>query len=318
MTLVLTSVAVAGALLHLNLSVVLAMRHLRSQVVAKHHLAVRSGLMIQLICAKRKCPPQIRFPEFGIWHPSTKQFSDTDFESEEPVHAAHTPSTILSPPSATNRDNIHPKWHLCAIMYMVAFLHTQHRVTFAASGVILLCLGFIFSSLSGNLTGGITVPHTLQTVFTRLEIKDRFIVHPICFRCHRVFETTILTSTCCPECDEEIFGAANAQASNWSESGDGGGGRKKKRQPFVVTPIQLLSSSLRDFFMRPGMVHEVNKWKTRERKRREWGSMQDDNVWKTIEGPDGRPFFFGPEANREIRIGVTFSLDWKNLNYGIR
>lgn len=62
--------------------------------------------------------------------------------------------------------------------------------------------------------------------------------------------------------------------------------------------------------MRPGMVHEVNKWKTREGKRREWGSMQDGNVWKTIEGPDGRPFFFGPEANGEIRIGVTFSLDW--------
>jgi hypothetical protein len=33
-------------------------------------------------------------------------------------------------------------------------------------------------------------------------------------------------------------------------------------------------------------------------------------VWKTIKGPDGRPFFFGREANGEIRIGVTFSLDW--------
>jgi hypothetical protein len=110
---------------------------------------------------------------------NAEQFSNTDFESEEPVHAAHTPSTSLSPPSATNRDNIHPKWYIRAIMYMVAFLHTRHRVTFAASGVILLCLGFIFSSLSGNVTGGITVPHTLQTVFSRLEIKDRFTVHPI-------------------------------------------------------------------------------------------------------------------------------------------
>ncbi|KAJ7105224.1 hypothetical protein C8R44DRAFT_858609 [Mycena epipterygia] len=97
---------------------------------------------------------------------NAEQLNDTDFESEEPVHATPTPSVILSPPSAMNRDNIHPKWYLRAIMYMVAFLHTRHRVTFAASGVILLCLGFIFSSLSGNLTGGFTVPHTLQTVFS--------------------------------------------------------------------------------------------------------------------------------------------------------
>jgi hypothetical protein len=34
------------------------------------------------------------------------------------------------------------------------------------------------------------------------------------------------------------------------------------------------------------------------------------NVWKTIKGPDGASLFLGSSANKEIRIGVTLSLDW--------
>lgn len=40
--------------------------------------------------------------------------------------------------------------------------------------------------------------------------------------------------------------------------------------------------------------------------------MQDSEVWKTIKGPDGKSFFLEGDCDAEIRLGVTFSLDWKN------
>jgi hypothetical protein len=78
----------------------------------------------------------------------------------------------------------------------------------------------------------------------------------------------------------------------------------------MVSPIQLLSAGLHDFFKRPGMVEAVNSWKTRPRVEGELNCMQDGKVWKTIKDGKGQPFFFAPEAADEIRLGVSFSLDW--------
>ncbi|KAJ7213906.1 hypothetical protein GGX14DRAFT_392681 [Mycena pura] len=36
----------------------------------------------------------------------------------------------------------------------------------------------------------------------------------------------------------------------------------------------------------------------------------DGEVWKTVKGGDGKRFFFGRNSQKEIRVGVTFSLDW--------
>ncbi|KAJ7907977.1 hypothetical protein B0H13DRAFT_2499090 [Mycena leptocephala] len=62
--------------------------------------------------------------------------------------------------------------------------------------------------------------------------------------------------------------------------------------------------------MRPGMVSAVNAWKTQTPHDRELNSMQDGYVWKEIKGPDGESFFHGPDAEKEIRLGVSCSLDW--------
>lgn len=58
------------------------------------------------------------------------------------------------------------------------------------------------------------------------------------------------------------------------------------------------------------MVSAVNSWKTRSRKAGEAQCMQDADVWKTIKGPDGKSFFFGPAAKNEIRLGTSLSFDW--------
>ncbi|KAJ7720064.1 hypothetical protein B0H14DRAFT_3521066 [Mycena olivaceomarginata] len=45
----------------------------------------------------------------------------------------------------------------------------------------------------------------------------------------------------------------------------------------------------------------------------------DAEVWKALRGHDGELFFFGSSAEEELRLGVTFSLDWfgrKTSSYG--
>jgi hypothetical protein len=81
------------------------------------------------------------------------------------------------------------------------------------------------------------------------------------------------------------------------------------RTPHLVQPIQPLSVGLHEFFARPKMVRVVNAWKTRRIVDGELNTIYGGNVWQAIEGPDGTPFFSG-DANQEIRLGVTLSLDW--------
>jgi hypothetical protein len=83
---------------------------------------------------------------------------------------------------------LHPYWYISGIIYPVASLHTRYH---AACGVILTCLNFILSKLPGSLLGNIRVPITLKTVFTRLGIEDKFVVYPVWYNCHKVFQPGI-------------------------------------------------------------------------------------------------------------------------------
>ncbi|KAJ6565433.1 hypothetical protein B0H10DRAFT_2112909, partial [Mycena sp. CBHHK59/15] len=157
----------------------------------------------------------------------------------------------------------------------------------------------------------------LKTVFSKFDINDHFAVHLICFHCHHVFEPDIEVDTFCPDCQEEVFGGTKRHNYDAWEDADvdpedsddppGSG----KRKPYMVSPIQLLSMGLQDFFKRPGMVSAVNSWRTRTEVDGELRCMQDARVWKELKDGDGDSFFFSPKAEEEeIRLGVSFSLDW--------
>jgi hypothetical protein len=201
-------------------------------------------------------------------------------------------------------------------MYMVAFLHTKHRVTFRAAALILICLSFIFSALVGDFTGAIATPRTLKTVFAKFNIKDNFVVHPVCFHCHFIFEPNTEPEFC-PDCDEEVLSGPDQNEDNSWENADteadehrSNPPRAKKRKPYMVAPIQLLSTGLREFFKRPGMVSAVESWRSRPRVDGELHSMQDADVWSSMKDAEGQQFFFGPHSEKEIRVGVSYSLDW--------
>ncbi|KAJ6629617.1 hypothetical protein B0H10DRAFT_1292762 [Mycena sp. CBHHK59/15] len=265
-----------------------------------------------------------------------QSLNQTESKSSSPLVAESSipSSPTLDPPNSdvpaapvvqdrrkiTARDHLHPHWYIRCIMYLVAFLHTRHRVTFRAAGVILICVGLIFSLLFGDLVGALAMPRTLKTVFARFEMKDRFVVNPICFQCHVIFESDIQPPTFCPKCDEDVFGAPERDDENDWENTDSDPGEtpssptssKRKRKPNMVSPIQLLSSGLQDFFNRPGMVDAVEAWRKRPSADGELKSMQDGEVWKTLKDAQGRSFFFGAHSEEEIRLGVSFSLDWFN------
>ncbi|KAJ6540412.1 hypothetical protein B0H19DRAFT_1077821 [Mycena capillaripes] len=136
-------------------------------------------------------------------------------------------------------------------MYLVAFLHTRHRVTFRATGVILICVGLIFPFLFGGLVGALAMPRTLKTVFARSEMKDRFTVNPVCFQCHVIFEPHIQPPTLCPECDEDVFGAPEWDDENrlemTSHKALGGGLRISKALVKGKALAKGASKALADF-----------------------------------------------------------------------
>ncbi|KAJ7219917.1 hypothetical protein GGX14DRAFT_389333 [Mycena pura] len=190
------------------------------------------------------------------------------------------PGSTTAATNLTTRDALHPNWFIRCLMYLVAFLHTRHRVTFRAAGLILISVGFIFSCFCGNLIGAVATPRTLKSTF-------------------------------CPDCDEEVFGAGIAdnddvrgQADTPDDPPDVQPSPPRKRKPYMVAAIQLLSVGLHDFFKRPGMVSAVNAWKTRTEVHGELRCMQDGKVWKEIKDVNKRPFFYGPESDEDIRFGV--------------
>ncbi|KAJ7609571.1 hypothetical protein DFH06DRAFT_1017021, partial [Mycena polygramma] len=223
------------------------------------------------------------------------------------------PVNPVQVPQLTARDHLHPQWYIRCTMYLAAFLHTRHRVTFRAAGLMLICLGFIFACLFGNLAAVVSVPRTLKTVFSRLEMTDNFTVHPVCFHCHYIFEPDIKPDTFCPDCEEEVFGAPTRD--EWVDpdpvaNTDSPGAEANGRKPQMVSPIQLLSTGLHEFFKRPGMVSAVESWRTRTSVDGELKCMQDARVWKEIKDGRGESFFYGATSEEEIRLGVSFSLDW--------
>ncbi|KAJ6628380.1 hypothetical protein B0H10DRAFT_2271548 [Mycena sp. CBHHK59/15] len=196
--------------------------------------------------------------------------------------AEDLPLQSSSPESDDEAVELHSRPYIRCLILLVAFLHTKHHTSFRACALILLALNFIFATIPGNLLGSQEIPRTLTTIFARLELTDRFMpaVIPASLGAEQIGEA-----------DDDL-------------------GYNAKRTPHLVAPIQLLSEGLKDFFDRPGMVRAVNSWKSRTIVEGELRSMQDAKVWNTINGPDNKSFFFGGKSEKELRIGVTLSLDW--------
>jgi hypothetical protein len=227
----------------------------------------------------------------------------------------HAPSHEL-PEALLARAKHHPLWYIRGVMYLVGILHTRHHVSFSACGLILRCFKFLFKNApSQSLLGSSRMPTTLKTVLSNLDMTDKFLVHPICHNCHRFFDTNTSVGDYCKACDELLFDSngddpVEEETESEPPATPMPTARPRTSKPIMVSPMQLPSRGLVEFFKRPGMFHAVNSWKTRLQVPGEMRCMQDGAVWQTIKGRDNELFFYGPGAENEIRVGITLSLDW--------
>lgn len=75
--------------------------------------------------------------------------------------------------------------------------------------------------------------------------------------------------------------------------------------------MQPLRSLLAEFLSRPGIEEIVGThWKTRTRKNGHRMDIMDGDLWSSLDGPDGKPFFDTNDNTDELRIGVTLGIDW--------
>nr|GAT56532.1 predicted protein [Mycena chlorophos] len=232
----------------------------------------------------------------------------------------HQTSHGGSPTNPPRRRALHPHWCVRAIMYLVVFLHARFHVTFRACDLILKCTNIIFRGLM-IVSDNSPMPTTLRTVFSQLGVVDDFQVYPICFNCHYIRQGSSVVGgrdrndQFCPNCNVDMFGPPPPLVEE-SDDEDApllsSSASAPSAVPYMVAPLQNLSASIRQLFQRPGMVAAMNSWKTSPSIPGELNSMYVARAWREVPAP-GDPtesFFFGPTAQNEIRIGVTFSLDW--------
>ncbi len=83
-------------------------------------------------------------------------------------------------------------------------------------------------------------------------------------------------------------------------------------EPNLRLPFRSISSQLPEFFNRVGIEDACDEWRTKPRIPGVLTGMSDGEKWKTINGPDGKPFFDNDpdrESKDELRITVTLGFE---------
>jgi hypothetical protein len=229
-----------------------------------------------------------------------------DIDIQMPQDALSIPDLPAREPPLVNYAGSHQKWYVRAILLLAACLHTKHHVTFRAANIMLYTIRLIFKSLN-LIDPEEDMPVTLNTVIKRLDLQDRFSVIPICPQCHRHFPPTISSTSECPKCDIPLFSTASHTLFQKLL-----GREPSAPPPKLAVPVAPLSAQLADFLARPGMEDVVEEYRDRKTAPEELNCIMDGRVWNSIPGPDGKPFFDKDSLTEpdEIRLGVTFALDW--------
>ena len=198
----------------------------------------------------------------------------------------------------------HPMWFVRVIFIIVSLLHTHYRLPFRGCALLLMGLGLIFSTLQ-LVPPTDPIPKTLHTVFSRLDLGDRFNIHPMCETCKQVFPPNTPTNASCSRCNQPLFRPAST-----SRFAQLRGSNIPDHTPKLVTPIRLLSAALPEFLNRDGNEQSCESWKTFQGTPGRKSEIWEGEIWKTIRGPDNKPFFDATDDPSELRLGVTISVDW--------
>ncbi|KAJ7142858.1 hypothetical protein C8R44DRAFT_866138 [Mycena epipterygia] len=226
--------------------------------------------------------------------PTAVEATLPDFAPMTAVEAEPTPLHEPLTPLMHTQDALHPNWCVRVVIYLVAFLHTHYHVTFRACAIILSYLNLLFTSLPGNLLGNSRIPLTLKTVFARLGSHNRFTIHP--------FVQPVSWSYSDLRHGDSLTHWMVDLRTTRNLSGLNGNRIWSLLSSCCLLHLKSFSLDL-EWFLR------LMRGKL----------ARDADVWKTLRGHDKELFFFGPSAKEEVRLGVSFSLDWfgrKTSSYG--
>ena len=204
----------------------------------------------------------------------------------------------------------HDKWFVRATLLMVGFLHTKHHVSFRACGILLWCLASIFILL-GHLESHDRMPITLGTAFSHLGLTDRFKLLLVCPKCREVFHCPVTIpksrdEAFCRACNAPLYsGLAEPNFNTFEPQAI----LPRSVKPKIVVPFASLKDLLGELLLRPGMEDIIDSWRSTTQLVGKYGAIWDGEIWKTIMGADGLPFFVERQDN-ELRVAATIGLDW--------
>jgi hypothetical protein len=201
--------------------------------------------------------------------------------------------------------NTHQNWFVRLIFLVVAVLHTRHHVTFCACSLLLFTLSLIFLHLSLTSSKN-RIPFTLDTVLIQLNLEDRFTLSPGCNVCQRLFQSTILRGSRCPDCNNDIFATPSPSLFQRLTNKT-----PPPPPPKLSAPIQTLSSLLANAFAHGPLEDQVQEWLSHTLTPGQYMSFMDGRVAQELKDHNGN-LFFNPASliESEIRLGVTWSVDW--------
>ncbi|THH29183.1 hypothetical protein EUX98_g5001, partial [Antrodiella citrinella] len=216
-------------------------------------------------------------------------------------------------------------WFWRPILLLAATLHLFYQVSHRAVDIMLQVIQQIFIQL-GALQSLDDSPVTLRTAIKRISLQDRFCVLAMCTSCKVVYSASDSAADAeCPQCSVRIFkevpttpiilvdGLSCSDGTGIFTRRRGRGGPKATTPPVLQTPCALPSELIADLInSSPSMEAELDKWRIRSPQTDNLTCIQDGRIWKTLPGPDDRPFFENSSERpdpSELRIGVTMGFD---------
>ncbi|EMD34886.1 hypothetical protein CERSUDRAFT_75776 [Gelatoporia subvermispora B] len=195
------------------------------------------------------------------------------------------------------------------IMLMAAWLHHKYSTPWRAIAMMLQILRLILISLH-VISPSDDAPCTLSTTFKRLGLHDRLEIRAMCPACRRVYPVNLQLTSMCTHCGLPLFKALNGDGLLLSSSAHG---TQRSPVPILQTPFIRPSKLIADVINSTStMESDLDRWRTHATTPGILERIQDGNVWRTLPGPDGDPFFDNT-PNRphqdELRIGVIIGFD---------
>jgi hypothetical protein len=259
---------------------------------------------LQLEIADADDPPQHDEPDIPI--PNSQGSADSP---EDLAELMAPPSNFAiesnsQSPLDTYRD-AHESWFVRLILLVVAVLHTRHHLTFRACSLLLFSLSLIFFHLSLTSSEN-RIPYTLDTVLLKLKLEDRFAISPGCDICQRLFQPTLPRGSRCPDCNNDIFTTPSPSLFRRLT-----GKTPPPPPPKFSVPIRTLSSLLTDAFAHGPLEDQVQEWLSHTPTPGRYTGFMDGRVAQELKDSNGNLFFDSNSLiDGEIRLGVTWSVDW--------